>query len=149
MRHLFFIYTFCLAFLCSACQEDKSVDPTIMPEATEVGANTFGCLVDGWVYTGGRWGLPVAEYTLAADSSSMTVSAQVGLSSRFDFAVAHPGEGKTLPCVYMRFDNREIEGGNVRITRMSDGIFSGTFEGKDVAEGRFDLQYTDPQGKFE
>lgn len=53
MRHLLFI---CLLLFCVACEENESVDPTIMPEATTTGANTFGCLVDGWVYTSGRWG---------------------------------------------------------------------------------------------
>lgn len=61
-----------------ACEENESVDPTVMPEATTTGANTFGCLVDGWVYTSGRWGLPVAEYLEWEEGSSMTVSAQVG-----------------------------------------------------------------------
>ena len=56
MRHLLFI---CLLLFCVACEENESVDPTVMPEATTTGANTFGCLVDGWVYTSGRWGLPV------------------------------------------------------------------------------------------
>lgn len=54
MRHLLFI---CLLLFCVACEENESVDPTIMPEATTTGANTFGCLVDGWVYTSGRWGV--------------------------------------------------------------------------------------------
>ena len=44
MRHLLFI---CLLLFCVACEENESVDPTIMPEATTTGANTFGCLVDG------------------------------------------------------------------------------------------------------
>ena len=43
MRHLLFI---CLLLFCVACEENESVDPTIMPEATTTGANTFGCLVD-------------------------------------------------------------------------------------------------------
>lgn len=53
MRHLLFI---CLLLFCVACEENESVDPTIMPEATTTGANTFGCLVDGWVYTSGGGG---------------------------------------------------------------------------------------------
>ena len=43
--------------LCCACDgEDFSADPTLMPPATQTGANTFGCLIDGWVYTGQRYG---------------------------------------------------------------------------------------------
>lgn len=74
MRHLLFI---CLLLFCVACEENESVDPTIMPEATTTGANTFGCLVDGWVYTSGRWGMPSAEYLEWEEGSSVTVSAQV------------------------------------------------------------------------
>ena len=34
--------------LCCACDgEDFSADPTLMPPATQTGANTFGCLIDG------------------------------------------------------------------------------------------------------
>ena len=42
MRHLLFI---CLLLFCVACEENESVDPTIMPEATTTGANTFGCML--------------------------------------------------------------------------------------------------------
>ncbi len=73
MKHIVFI---CLLFFCIACEENKSVDPTLMPEATATGANTFGCLVDGWVSVSGRWGLPVAEFTQLEDSTGMTISAQ-------------------------------------------------------------------------
>ncbi len=35
--------------LCCACDgEDFSADPTLMPPATQTGANTFGCLIDGY-----------------------------------------------------------------------------------------------------
>ena len=52
MRHILFI---CLLFFCVACEENKSVDPTLMPETTTTGENTLGCLIDGWVYVSGRW----------------------------------------------------------------------------------------------
>lgn len=137
MRHLLFI---CLLFLCVACEENESVDPTIMPEATTVGANTFGCLIDGWVYAGGRWGLPTAEYTLMEDRASITVSAQVGFDSYLRFSIANPQPGETLPCTNVSFDNQNIGEGKVYITRMSDGVFSGTFEGGRITKGRFDLK---------
>ena len=41
-----------IALCCSCDREDFSADPTIMPPATQTGANTFGCLIDGCVYTG-------------------------------------------------------------------------------------------------
>ena len=101
MRHLLFI---CLLLFCVACEENESVDPTIMPEATTTGANTFGCLVDGWVYTSGRWGMPSAEYLEREEGSSVTVSAQVGLGSYIRFTIADPKEGETLPYVNLSFE---------------------------------------------
>jgi hypothetical protein len=32
-----------------------TVDTSVMPPVTETGAHTFGCLVSGWVYVGGRY----------------------------------------------------------------------------------------------
>ena len=106
MRHLLFI---CLLLFCVACEENESVDPTIMPEAT----------------------------------TSVTVSAQVGLGSYIRFTIADPKEGETLPYVNLSFENQNMEDGKVYISRMSDGVFSGTFEGGRITEGRFDLKYTD------
>ncbi len=35
--------------------EDESIDITVLPSVTTTGANTFGCLMDGWIYVGGRY----------------------------------------------------------------------------------------------
>ena len=138
MKHLIVI---CLLFCCIACEENKSVDPTLMPEATTTGANTLGCLVDGWVYVSGRWGLPKAELVQLEDSSGMTVSAEVGFDSYLRFSIPNPQQGETLPYTNASFDNQAIGDGTVHITRMSDGTFSGTFEGNRITKGRFDLKY--------
>lgn len=138
MKHFIFI---CLFFCCIACEENKSVDPTLMPEVTMTGANTFGCVIDGWVFACGRWGLPVAEFIQLEDSSSMNVSAKVGFDSFLSFTIANPRQGETVPYTNVSFDNQRMEGGTVHVTRMSDGIFSGTFEGDRIKKGRFDLRY--------
>lgn len=138
MKHLIVI---CLLFCCIACEENRSVDPTLIPEATTTGANTFGCLVDGWVYVSGRWGLPTAEFIQLEDSSGMTVSAEVGFDSYLRFTIANPQQGETLPYTHASFDNQVIGDGTIHITRMSDGTFSGTFEGDRITKGRFDLKY--------
>ena len=138
MRHILFI---CLFFFFVACEENESVDPTLMPEATTIGANTFGCLVDGWVYVSGRWGLPVATYVQSGEDTSMKVSAQVDFGSYLSFTITNPKQGETLPCTDVSFDNQTIGDGKVHITHMSDGIFSGTFEGDRITKGRFDLKY--------
>lgn len=108
MKHILFI---CLLFFCIACEENKSVDPTLMPEATATGANTFGCLVDGWVSVSGRWGLPVAEFTQLEDSTGMTVSAQIGFDSYLRFSIPNPKQGETLPYTNVSFDNQKIGDG--------------------------------------
>lgn len=59
MKKLLFLF---LLICCCACEEDRSVDPTLMPEATTTGENTLGCLIDGWVYTSGRYGIPSARF---------------------------------------------------------------------------------------
>ena len=75
------------------------------------------------------------------EGSSVTVSAQVGLGSYIRFTIADPKEGETLPYVNLSFENQNMEDGKVYISRMSDGGFSGTFEGGRITEGRFDLKY--------
>ena len=61
MKKLLFLF---LLVCCCACDEDKTVDPTLMPEATTTGANTLGCLIDGWVYASGRYGTPSVRLTM-------------------------------------------------------------------------------------
>lgn len=80
-----------------------------MPEATATGANTFGCLVDGWVSVSGRWGLPVAEFTQLEDSTGMTISAQIGFDSYLRFSIPNPKQGETLPYTNVSFDNQKSE----------------------------------------
>ena len=107
MKHILFI---CLLFFCIACEENKSVDPTLMPEATATGTNTFGCLVDGWVSVSGRWGVPVAEFTQLEDSTGMTISAQIGFDSYLRFSIPNPKQGETLPYTNVSFDNLRAMG---------------------------------------
>ena len=85
--------------------------------------------------------LPVAEFTQLEDSTGMTISAQIGFDSYLRFSIPNPKQGETLPYTNVSFDNQKIGDGKVHITRMSDGIFSGTFEGDRITEGRFDLKY--------
>lgn len=138
MRHILFI---CLLFFCIACEENKSVDPTIMPEVTTTGANTFGCLVDGWVYAGGRWGMPTTEYIEREDTTYMTISAEVGFKTYVQFTIVNPKQGETVDYKDASFENQSMEDGKAHITRMENGVISGTFEGTRITKGRFDLKY--------
>nr|WP_320058610.1 hypothetical protein [uncultured Bacteroides sp.] len=139
MKYLVLI---CALFLCMACEEDRSVDPTIMPQATTTGENTFGCLMDGWVYVSGRWGTPVTTYSKQeGDTYNMTISAEVDLKSYITFTILNPKQGQIVDYTDASFDTQSLEDGKVRITRMSNGIISGTFEGTRMTKGRFDLKY--------
>ena len=139
MKYLLFI---CALFLCIACEEDKSVDPTIMPQDTTTGENTFGCLNDGWVYVSGRWGTPTTNYYKQDNNTyKMEISAEVDLKSYIKFTILNPEQGKTVDYTEAYFDTQSLEDGKVHITRMSNGIISGTFEGTRITKGRFDLKY--------
>lgn len=139
MKYIWFL--FCTLLLCLSCDEDKSVDPTLMPQATTTGENTFGCLVDGWVYTGGRWGTPVTTFTEQEGETRLTICAEVELKSYIRLSIVNPRQGETTTYTDASFDNQSLEDGKVTITRMSEGIVSGTFEGTRMTKGRFDLKY--------
>lgn len=138
MKYFIFI---CTLVLCMACKEDRSVDPTIMPEATTSGENTFGCLIDDWLYVSGRWGVPTTNYIKQEDNIKINISAEVDFASYINFTILNPKQGETVAYTQAYFDNQALEDGTVYITRMSNGIISGTFKGSRMTEGRFDLKY--------
>lgn len=127
--------------LCCACQEDKRIDPTLMPQATTTGENTLGCLVDGWVYTSGRFGSPTV--TIGKDEKNIYVKiyAPVGFNAGLHFVLVNPQQGVT--CLYTNayFDGGNLGDGEAHITRMDGKVISGTFSGEGIEEGRFDIRY--------
>lgn len=149
--------------VCCSC-EDHSIDPTLMPPATNKGANTFGCLIDGWVYTGGRYSEPHASYYTAPEAgvkSVMDIKVQVDENAYISFRIIDPRKKDIIiysassetdnepniytDAVFKNEDNRteELGDGIVNITRfdINDKVISGTFEGGRVREGRFDLRF--------
>lgn len=161
----YFITTLLAALLCCSCNEDFSADPTLMPAATRTGANTFGCLIDGWVYTGQRYDTGLkATYRPAIDEDEVAmvnINVRVGEYSVVSFTIIDPKEqhitiysasgptpsGQTTytDAVFKNeFGQEETLGdGTVHITRFDpdNGIISGTFEGGRMTEGRFDLRF--------
>lgn len=137
MKKLLFI---CLLVLCCACEEDRSVDPTLMPPATTMGKNTFGCLVDGWVYTSGRWGMPTATVYKEDEDRNIKIEAPVGMFSSMSILLINPQHKAT--CVY----RCGTEDGEAYITRMDGTVISGTFGGGTISEGRFDVTYEEERG---
>lgn len=164
MKKYTLLYMLCAA-LFSACnpEEDFSVDPTLMPPVTVKGANTFGCLIDGWVYTSGRYTKPQAVYQpgqTETDPAILKIKAKVDEDSYVCFDILNPQE-KSISiysasettenvrnlyrhaALVVNGDSTHLGTGKVNILRFqpSEGIVSGTFEGEKIAEGRFDIQY--------
>ena len=88
--------------LCCACDgEDFSADPTLMPPATQTGANTFGCLIDGWVYTGQRYGPDhkASYYPAYNEDEKATVHVYVWVddNTSISFNIIDPKEKKISP----------------------------------------------------
>ena len=135
---------FLLASLCFAsCEEDESVDPSLMPAATTVGANTWGCLIDGWVYTSGRFGLPKVADESTPDENRLVIVAPVGpFGQSVRLTLQNPVEGTTCACTIESTPDIR-EDGQAFITRQRGQVLSGTFSGTRVTEGRFDLLRTD------
>ncbi|MDB5233680.1 MAG: hypothetical protein JWR44_673 [Hymenobacter sp.] len=163
----------CLLLLtqCSKCTQD---DPSPqLPAATQTGANTFGCLVNGQVYTpAGRVGLGQNFYvsydqafnggslvvgTYRATASTRTalsiIAANIRGPGTYSFG---PGAGiygdysdqnRSVPCdTYYGGDTRTFSRGTLTITRL-DGIIAGTFEFTLAKPGCDTLRVT--QGRFD
>ncbi len=148
----------CILLLCLACNEDESFDPTIMPEITLTGEKTFGCLVDGWLYSSGRWGTPKATHKIKEDNTYVEIVAPIehmGTSEFIDHSsyirltLVNPKKGETVIYTDAVFEGEKLENGKANILRMDNGIISGTFEGTRMTNGRFDLKYLEEEEQKE
>lgn len=140
--------------------EDETVDTTVMPEATTVGADTFGCLVDGWLYVGGRhttvdWregveDTPSIHFRYSEKQDKMDVRVKVKPYVWISFTILSPKSGQKSDYINARFGEEEMEDGTASITRFDtkrkiiSGTFGGesAFEGEGMTKGRFDTHYT-------
>lgn len=143
MKKLLFLL---IIFACCACEEDRSIDPTLMPEATMTGANTLGCLIDGWVYTSGRFDKPVASAHSNEEGSYVTIRAHVDLFTTLEFTLVNPSAGTECTYTNAVFDGQKREDGKASITRKDGTVISGTFSGGSITEGRFDIRYMEENG---
>lgn len=152
MRKYFIIFITIL-FTLSGCDENETVDTTIMPEITNEGKQTFACLIDGWLYVGGRylnWGIFVRPhfefryYTDEVEGDHINVSIKVSDYEYITFTILEPREGETTQYTNFKFDDTQFPDGQVYISYLNKGrnIISGTFEDGDrVSHGRFDMIY--------
>lgn len=101
-----------------SCMEDDTVDITVLPSATTTGADTFGCLVDGWIYVGGRylgwghsntWTHDSFRYNEEEDKLSVSVTVKPAIS--IYFTLLSPKEGKESVITDVRFEGEELEDG--------------------------------------
>jgi len=160
LRSLTAILLFAALFM--ACNEDKTIDVTVMPEETTVGAQTFGCLIDGWIYVGGRFS---DEYhNLSADrfpsinfnksNDVIKVKVKVEESGYIAFTINNiPSQStNSASCTFTNAiflqgfyatEGKDLGSGTVNITRYdtTEGIISGRFSGNIIKEGRFDVKY--------
>lgn len=151
-------YLLLLTILCClGCdeEEDATVDITVMPTATTIGANTFGCLIDGWIYVGGRYSYtgghwwfdyekaPSIAFVYNKTSGNIEAGVQVKRDVFIRFTIASPQEGEKVDFTNTRFNGEKLKEGKATITRFDQEkqIISGTFEGGRIEQGRFDVRY--------
>lgn len=147
-----YILILCTIIGFCSCLEDDTVDTTALPLATTTGANTFGCLVDGWVYVGGRylgwghsdvWTHDSFHYDKEEDKLFVSVSVKPDFSIRF--TISAPKEGGECTITDVKFGEEELKDGTATISHFDPKmkIISATFgNGKRLTNGRFDIHYT-------
>jgi hypothetical protein len=163
---------FSLIILCiiifGACTQNNLVDPTVLPAITNTGADNFGCLIDDWVYIGGRYydsGSPyiydnnhsiIFQYFTASNYIDVSVKVAEEPNNYLKFRINDVSKTAVLPqeCTFsnarfaaMKTDARgdiAIDNtGTVIITELNDSakFISGIFYGNRITEGRFDMHY--------
>lgn len=151
----YILILFCIVNFWS-CMEDNTVDITVLPSATTTGDNTFGCLVDGWVYVGGRyleWGHSriwtydsFFYYEIDEEKKDkLFVIVSVKEDKNISFTIISPQEGKESAITDVRFGQEELDDGTAFIHRFDpkERIISATFGNSNrLTNGRFDVHYT-------
>ena len=156
----YYFTVFLLITCLAACRKDKSIDVTVMPEETTTGANTFGCLVDGWIYVGGRYfdyNKQSINFVYNSGSDKMEIEVKVkGINTPYPylaFTINSPVNGEECTFTDAKWrqssgDNNvnsiiDLGSGKVKITRFdkSAKIISGRFSGNQITHGQFDVEY--------
>lgn len=149
----------CILVFTASCDDDDS-NKTKLPKVTTIGANTFGCVVDGVTYVSGKHKREIMleingilhkepiSFIEDTEENKVYVNVVVKPSVTIGFTILNPEEGKV--CLYedayikdLYLGNRSLPGGAVEISRFDawSHIISGTFSGGTMTEGRFDVIY--------
>jgi hypothetical protein len=140
-----------IIIIISSCKKNIPTEEQLPPE-TQTGANTFGCKVDGKIYTAkGKDGLLASESVWGGASNSQA-SFNIGASNtnqKFNlsltvnysgslgilFTSAYPYEGNfqdnsngTIPGGLNSFPTDSLNIGKINLKYLSSNIASGTFE---------------------
>jgi len=142
------------------CTEDPSIDTTVMPEETTIGANTFGCLIDGWLYVGGRysdyyvWGSEIRKqesilFKYDEETNLVIANIKVTPNNYISFVIEDLKEGSLVPMTNIHFAYEPLDDCEVFITRFDkdEKIISGRFTGERIEHGRFDVRYKDKENE--
>lgn len=160
---------------CSKCKKDDPAPEEQLPPATQTGANTFGCLINGQPYLpSGNNGtanyavlydpgfqdgsLDVRTYRHIGNTTEQSLIIggtsinQVGiysLTSPSSQGVIFLDENQAFPCNRFANDKKVFTKGHLTITRldMTAGIIAGTFEFTLAQPGCDTIKVT--QGRFD
>jgi hypothetical protein len=156
-------FVFLLASFLISCNEDKEIDITVMPEETATGANSFACLIDGWIYVGGRysdryWNVNAQEsifFKYNASKNEMRVEVKVKDKdvpyAYIAFTMIHLDDlqncqfidAKWLDKLSADNEGKSLGNGTVEVTHFDSSakIISGRFSGDQIKHGQFDVEY--------
>lgn len=145
---------------CSGCLfEDERVDISVLPEETTTGKNTFGCVIDGWVYVGGRYYTnytdTICDFPCSGQRSVLffhcleynQIKAFALLEKdnyALQFTINNPREGHECVLTDVYLFRTRLPDGIAFITLFDTGycIISGRFECSNrIHFGRFDVVY--------
>ena len=177
MKKLLLYLALLLLTQCSKCKNDpKPADPSSqLPPATQTGANTFGCLVNGQPFTpqgntgtsnfnasydptfrGGT--LDIRAYNCSGDCTNAKRTILLGgeginkvgtypLVSNGQQSASFFDRSKPFPCSEYRGNGGDYINGTLIISRLDGGLVSGTFSFKAAHAGCDTLKIT--QGRFD
>ena len=152
MKHKIILLTWLVVFattLGSGCKKNKPSELEKLPAATQTGANTFGCLINGKAYMPGGWDGNHSNYRVfvdAFDSSLGIRTYNFETSKKLQLTIGSYGlfSGINLPFTisdrtklgllyiydcYIGVNDSVYRSGNLKITRydLQNGIVSGEF----------------------